>query len=444
MLPLILTLAAGVFAGALDLGVLSPALPEIGRTFAVPTAQLAWIFTIYLLANVASIVVAGALADRYGRRIVYLGCLTVFAAGSLLAISAPSFAVFLLARAIQAAGAGGIFPVAAAAIGDLVAPERRGSALGLVAATWGLAAVIGPLAGGLVTQTLGWRWIFAANIPLALFVAFRARRDLPARAPRQQGRLDLIGLSLLTGGLVALAIGVAELRAAAAGIGIAVLAAFASWELRAEHPVLPPSLMRNPRLALTYVLEVLIGILEGSLFFVPTVLVRGEGLSASAAGAVAAIGAVLFVATIPASGRALDRSGSRAVLSFGTLATAAGLGLFAVGFTHLGAAIAAMIIAGIGFGALLGAPTRYIVTNEAPAESRALAVGLLSQFLIMGQLVGSAFASGMLHAAGDRTPGLRMLYLAFTAVAVIATVPVAWLPSRSQERARLGEAQGNH
>src|ERR1700694_1698359 len=106
-LPLLVTLALGVFAGALDLGVLSPALPALGAAFGVGPRDLAWVFTLYLLANVVAIPIASKLADQLGRRPVYILCVAIFAAGSVLAIAAPSFGVFLAARAIQAAGAGG-------------------------------------------------------------------------------------------------------------------------------------------------------------------------------------------------------------------------------------------------------------------------------------------------------------------------------------------------
>ncbi|MGB6060624.1 MAG: MFS transporter, partial [Candidatus Aquilonibacter sp.] len=185
--PLLLTLALGVFAGALDLGVLSPALPAIAREFAVPTSDLAWIFTLYLLVTVASIAIASTLADRLGRRAVYMSCIGLFALGSIVAVIAPNYGIFLLARAIQALGAGGVFPVATAAIGDVVEPQRRGGALGLVAATWGLAAVIGPAFGGLVTHFVSWRWIFVLNFPLAAIVLFLAYRYIPRSAPRVRG-----------------------------------------------------------------------------------------------------------------------------------------------------------------------------------------------------------------------------------------------------------------
>jgi hypothetical protein len=156
-LPLLVTLALGVFAGALDLGVLSPALPALAHTFAIPGRDVAWVFTLYLFANVVSIPVMTKLSDVYGRRPIYIACVTTFVAGSVLAIAAPTFAVFLVARAIQAVGAEGIFPVAAAAIADRVPLERRGSALGLLGVVWGLAAIVGPTFGGVVTHFVSWR-----------------------------------------------------------------------------------------------------------------------------------------------------------------------------------------------------------------------------------------------------------------------------------------------
>ncbi|MGH7750189.1 MAG: MFS transporter, partial [Candidatus Dormibacteria bacterium] len=218
-LPLILTLALGVFAGALDLGVLSPALPAIGRGFRVAPRDLAWVYTLYLFANVVSIPIAGKLSDARGRRPVYIACVGVFAAGSVLAIGAPSFGIFLVARAIQAAGAGGIFPVAAAAIADRVPADRRGSALGLLGAVWGVAAIVGPTFGGIVTHLISWHWIFIANVPLAIAVIVLARRHLPALAANRRGPLDAAGIGLLALGLLGVMIALTRIDARAAAVG---------------------------------------------------------------------------------------------------------------------------------------------------------------------------------------------------------------------------------
>jgi EmrB/QacA subfamily drug resistance transporter len=445
--PLLFTLGLGVFAGAFDLSVLSPALPALGAAFGVGPRDLAWVFTLYLLANVVAIPIATKLADRYGRRPVYIGCVAVFAAGSVLAIAAPSFAVFLVARAIQAAGAGGIFPVATAALADRVPAERRGAALGLIAATWGLAAVIGPTLGGAITHFISWHWIFVFNVPLALVVIALARVHVPATAANLRGPLDVAGIVTLALGLLA-TMGLMTRLYAFAGpvnatlawsmlaIGVAAFAAFALVERRAQQPVIPPDFFRDRQLAITYTLEILIGALEGALFFIPAALVAAQHLSYAAAGAVATLGAFCFVAVIPLSGRALDRVGSRAVLGAGTVLTAAGLTIFALGFRALAPSLIAMVVAGTGFGALLGAPTRSIVTNRIGPDQRASAVGLLSVFLIIGQIAGGSLGGGVAGSHGSVIDGYRIAYLVFAAIALLATLLTLGLASQRTERAR--------
>ena len=443
--PLLVTLGLGVFAGALDLGVLSPALPALGAAFGAGPRELAWVFTLYLLANVVAIPVMSKLADRYGRRPVYILCVSVFAAGSVLAIAAPSFAVFLIARAVQAAGAGGIFPVATAAIADRVPVERRGAALGLVAATWGLAAVIGPVVGGLITHFVSWHWVFAINVPLAIVVIALARVHVPATIANARGPLDVAGIVTLAIGLLATMSLLSRLYVVDGRtssplawtmlvVAVVAFALFALAERGAAQPVIPLSFFRDRQLMVTYALEVLIGALEGSLFFIPAALVAAQHVSYAAAGGVAALGAFCFVAVIPLSGRALDVVGSRAVLACGAVLTAAGMLIFAFGFARLWPALLAMVVAGVGFGALLGAPTRYIITNRTTPETRASAVGMLSVMLIIGQIVGGSLGGGVAESHGDPVHGYRVAYLVFAGVAVVAALLTSALASRSAER----------
>jgi MFS family permease len=174
--------------------------------------------------------------------------------------------------------------------------------------------------------------------------------------------------------------------------------------------------------------------LEGSLFFIPTVLIGAQGLSYAAAGFIAALGALTFVVVIPMAGRALDRIGSRDVLLVGTILTELGLAIFAIGFTSLPLVLLSMVVAGAGFGALLGAPTRYIVTHETAEASRATGVGLLSQALIVGQILGSSMAGGFFDVAHSEIAGYRQAYLAFCAVAFVALILAATLKPRRDER----------
>ena len=442
---MLLTLGVGVFAGALDLGVLSPALASIAKTFATPPSAVAWVFTLYLFANVVAIPIMSKLSDVYGRRAIYTACVSIFAAGSVLAILAPSFPIFLTARAIQAIGAGGIFPVATAAIADRVPLERRGSALGMLGAIWGLAAIIGPGLGGLLTHFFSWHWIFAANVPLAIIVIALAQRYVPTVAARRRGPLDVAGIVTLGLGLLAVMVALTGLDATSATIpanvrALALVVAPLAFvvlyfvERRAKEPVVVPALFSTKQLAVTYGLEVLIGLLEGALFFIPAALAAADHLNAAAAGGLAAVGAFVFVAVIPAAGRALDAFGSRLVLTVGASLTGIGLALFAATLTSLPLAVAGIAIAGVGFGALLGAPTRYVITNEAPPHLRATAVGLLSVFLIMGQIVGGSLAGGIVGADIDDVTGFRNAYFAFAAIAIVAMIVTGFLASRAQER----------
>jgi len=443
--PLLLTLGLGVFAGALDLGVLSPALPALGAQFGIGPRGLPWVFTLYLLANVVAIPVMSKLADRNGRRPIYILCMSIFAVGSIIAILAPNFGTFLFARAVQAIGAGGIFPVATAAIADRVPADRRGAALGLVAATWGLAAVLGPNLGGILTHVLSWHWIFVANVPLSIVVIVLARTTVPATAANVRGPLDVLGIVLLAAGLVGVMLGLTQYDVTgvtgnlqprlALVAGFALIALFVAAERRAPEPVIPPRFFADGQLALVYGLEILIGILEGALFFIPAALVAGQHLTTAAAGGIAAIGAFMFVAVIPAAGRALDAVGSRIVLGIGSTLTAAGLALFAFGFADLGLSVAAMVVAGTGFGALLGAPTRYIVTNRAGSQQRAAAVGLLSVCLILGQILGGSLAGGVAGSQHDDVLGYRAAYEWFAAIAVVAALLTFTLHAKTRERA---------
>ncbi|HVA37409.1 MAG TPA: MFS transporter [Candidatus Dormibacteraeota bacterium] len=441
--PLLVTLMLGVFMGALDLSALSPALHQIGTQFSAGPRALSWIFTAYLLAYVVAIPVMSKLSDVYGRRAIYIFDVSLFAVGSLIAIAAPSYQILILGRVVQAVGAGGIFPVATATVADRVPEERRGGALGMLGAVWGLAGVVGPALGGAIVHVLDWRWVFAINLPLAaVVIALTARNVHRGGAPRR-GPLDFAGIVLLGAALLAGTAGLTRVDAAnlwsAANvpslwelvIAAVLLLAFAAVERQAADPVVPPVLLRIPTLRLANVLEIGIGVLEGSLFFVPAALMAAEGLNAVAAGALAALAAFCFVAVVPMAGRALDKVGARAVLFVGSLLVTIGMAAFAASLANLGLAIVSLVVAGLGFGALLGAPTRYLVTSAAPREMRATAVGLLSVFLIFGQIAGGSLAGAMVGHQLTGVAGYVHAYVLFAVVAALVTLLTLRIPRKA-------------
>ncbi len=141
-------LFVGVLMAALDIAIIGPALPSIQATFGVDERALTWVFSIYVLMNLVGTPLMAKLSDIYGRRNIYVMDVALFGLGSAIVLVSPSFGVLLLGRAIQGLGAGGIFPVAAAVIGDTFPPEKRGGALGLIGAVFGLAFIVGPILGG--------------------------------------------------------------------------------------------------------------------------------------------------------------------------------------------------------------------------------------------------------------------------------------------------------
>ncbi|MDE2571083.1 MAG: MFS transporter [bacterium] len=440
--PLLVTLMLGVFLGALDLSALSPALHQIGGQFGSDGRALSWIFTAYLLAYVVAIPVMSKLSDVYGRRAVYMLDVALFGVGSLLAIFAPSYEVLIAARVVQAAGAGGIFPVATATVADRVPEDRRGGALGMLGAVWGLAGVVGPALGGTIVHFLDWRWVFAINLPLAVLVMLLALRHVHRGGTPRRGPLDFAGLVLLGTALLAATAGLTQIHSQALltranapslwelVIAAVLLLAFSAVEQQAADPVIPAALLRIPVLRLANVLEIGIGALEGSLFFVPAALMAADGLNAISAGALAALAAFCFVVVVPAAGRALDHVGARAVLFAGSLLVTVGMALFAIFVATLPLAIAALMLAGLGFGALLGAPTRYLVTGAAPAQMRATAVGLLSVFLIFGQIAGGSLAGAMVGLGLGEVHGYMHAYALFAVVAALLTLLTLRIPRK--------------
>ncbi len=249
-------LFAGVLMAALDIGIVGPALPAIQASFGADERGLSWVFGIYILFQLVGAPVLAKFSDRQGRRAIYVGCVAVFAAASLLVALSPTFAVLLTGRAIQGFCAGGILPVASAVIGDTFPPDRRGRALGLIGAVFGIAFLLGPLLGGILLRW-GWQWLFLLNLPLAVVVSWQAARVLPGTRRPMSLPIDWLGIGLLSIMLAALAWAISALDVAALAVSVGssrvlpflLLAAVclpALWlaQKRAADPVLHPELLR--------------------------------------------------------------------------------------------------------------------------------------------------------------------------------------------------------
>ena len=445
---ILLVLFLGVLMGALDIAIVGPAIPAIRSTFGVDDRLTAWIFSIYVLFNLIGTPLMAKLSDQFGRRMVYVVDVVLFAAGSLLVALAPSFAFVLAGRAVQGFGAGGIFPVASAVIGDTFPPEKRGSALGLIGAVFGVAFMVGPILGGVLLMA-GWSWLFLVNLPFAAVVIWLSLRTLPAKRPAATGRLDWPGLLVLAGGLSSLAIAVNQFDTGHVlnsllslnvlpFLVLAVILAFVfvAIERRAANPAVRLDLFTNRQMVLAYILSLGAGIGESGLVFMPSLAVGAFNLKNSEASFLL-IPLVLAMAVVsPVIGRMLDRYGSKVVVFSGTFLLVAGMFVLGgLGAAGIGLFLLAGVLVGGGLSSLLGAPIRYIMLNEAAPGDRSVAQGVTTLSGSVGQLIGGALVGAVAASSADSVAGYSNAYLVVGVLSIILILAASQLKNRASELA---------
>src|SRR3954466_10224068 len=242
-----------LFMAALDNLVVTTALPVIRQSFQANLAELEWIVNAYTLPFAVLLLTGAALGDRFGRRRLFVIGLAIFTGGSALAALAGSASELIAARAIQGLGGAIVLPLTLTNLSAAVPPNRRGVALGAWGGIGGLAVALGPLVGGAIVQGISWQRIFWLNVPFGLVLIPLALRRLQ-ETHGSNGRLDLPGLALSAGGLLALVWGLVRgndagwtsVEVVSALLAVAVvLASFVIWELRSEAPMLPMRFFRN-------------------------------------------------------------------------------------------------------------------------------------------------------------------------------------------------------
>ncbi len=435
----------GVLMGALDIAIVGPALPAIQKQFHIDERGVAWIFTVYVLFNLIGTPLMAKLSDIMSRKKVYIIDITIFAVGSLIVALSPKFGVLLLGRAVQGFGAGGIFPVASAVIGDTFPEDKRGGALGLIGAVFGIAFIIGPAIAGLLLL-LSWHWLFIVNIPIAIAIIFLSLSTLPDNRPPSKKVFDWSGMISLIFILVALSFGFNQINTAHFLqsisslqvwpfflLAILLIPYFTSTEKKAIDPVLRIQLMTSRQVMLVCALAIGAGVSEAAVVFVPPLLVAKFGVTTSQASFMLFPVVLAMAVGSPLAGRMLDKIGSKIVLIIGTLILALGLLGFAFEVETLLAFYIDAILIGIGMGIVVGAPLRYIMLNEAKTTERAAGQGVVRLFTGTGQLFGSALVGAVATSHGGGANGLQNAYL-LTGIIIVILIFVSFgLKSRSEE-----------
>ena len=261
------SLMIALLLSALDNTIVGTAMPTIAGQFNA-FGLYAWVSTSYAVTSTIATLLLGKLSDLYGRRRLLLFTIGLFLFASLLCGAAQTMPQLIAARALQGIGGGGIWGLTFATVGDIVPPRERGKYFGLFSSMWGIAAVLGPLVGGVIVDNASWRWIFLVNLPLGIVAFALLARVLRVPPPSRRPVVDVKGAALLTTCVAAFMLSLEQGQERGwtsvpiiSGFSLAAVAfaMFIRQERRAPEPILPLRLFRNPHLRTSYLLGFLIG-----------------------------------------------------------------------------------------------------------------------------------------------------------------------------------------
>ena len=445
-----LTLLTSILASSLafvDGSVVNVGLPTIGRSLHAGAADLQWVVNAYLLPLSALLLLGGALGDRLGRRTTLVAGVSLFGLASFGCAWAPSLPWLLAGRAAQGVGAALLMPNSLALLGATFRGEARGRAIGLWAATGAAMGALGPVLGGALIDTVGWRAVFLVNLPLAagaVALAVLFARDPPrsARAP-----LDAAGALLATGalGAVTWALTTGSGRGgwtaqawATLALGAGLAAAFAAVERhRGDRAMAPPAMFASPSfVGLTLLTLLLYGAMGGLFVVIPYMLQRLQGWSAVQAGAGLLPLPLILAAASPVMGGLAGRIGPRWPLSVGPLVTGAGVALamrVAPGASYWTTLFPALLVISAGMAGAV-APLTTAVLGSVDAQHTGSASGLNSAVARTGGLVATALLGGVISAQGAELVGQFRLACAVGAGAALLAGVCAFALVRNPRR----------
>lgn len=393
----------GLFLAALDQTIVGPILPRVVGE--LHGANLyTWVVTAYLLTSTVTVPIYGKLSDLFGRKPLLMIGISLFLVGSVLSGLSQEMWQLILFRGIQGLGAGALFPIALAVIGDLFTPAERGKYQGLFGAVFGVSFLIGPGLGGFLTDNFSWHWVFFVNLPIGLFALFVIARLLPThRRPGATRNIDYLGVATFTAGLVPILVGLTNAQSGDWGspgvwglivTGVVFLVIFVVVERFGREPMIPLGLFRIPSFSLSMVavFTAMFGFFS-AVVFLPLwfQVVRGASATASGYNLMPFLFGLILSSVV--SGQVVSRTGHYKWLVVGSLALAStGLLLF----TNLRADTPSIVlwtwmaVMGIGIGPTMAVFT-IIVQNAVPFDKLGAATADLTLFRQVGGTVGLTF-----------------------------------------------------
>ncbi|MFL5675242.1 MAG: MDR family MFS transporter [Chloroflexota bacterium] len=393
----------GLFLGALDQTIVGPALPTIVTQLS-GNDYYVWAITIYLLTSTISVPFWGKLSDVYGRKPIFMIGITIFLIGSALSGLSQNMGMLILFRGFQGIGAGALFPVALAIIGDMFTPQERGKYQGLFGAVFGIAFVAGPLIGGWLTENAGWNWIFYVNIPIGIVALLVIQRLLPTVKTASATRnFDLLGGAIFTIAMVFLLVGLTNKQfgdwtdPTVGGfiiVGIIGTLLFIVAESRAKEPIVPLHLWKGRTYSATMVSVFFAAFaFFGAIVFLPRWFQVVEGFSPTNSGLAALPLMIGLIGSSVISGLIVSRTGRYKWLIVGSVSL---MGVAVLLMTQLTKDTPVpvvwlwMFIAGLGVGPTFSVPT-IVIQNAVPFRELGVATSNLTFFRQIGGTVSLAF-----------------------------------------------------
>ena len=440
-----------VFLAAMESTVVATAMPTVVSSLG-GLRIYSWVFSGFLLTSTVTMPLWGRLSDLFGRRPVYLTGLAIFLAGSALSGVAQSMGQLIAFRMLQGLGAGSLMTLGMTIVGELFGLERRAKMQGYVSGVWGVASLLGPLLGGLLTDHVSWRWVFYINLPFGAVAMLLLAGALP-EGQRRGHALDYPGLALFSIGVSALLVGIME----AGGVGrwtgpdvqlplaaaTVTLGAFVVVERRAGEPIVPLRLFRHRMVAAASLNGLLSGMaMFGAISFVPLFLQHVGGMSATSAGFVLTPFVLGWVAMSIAGARLALRVGYRVLVVSGMACLSAAFLLltrWAPGLTQA-VAMRDALLGGIGMG-LTFVPMLIAVQSAVPRADLGAATSMTQFCRTIGGAVGlSVMGAVMIRRLATGASMAEALHAVFTVGLVMsfaAFVSAFLVPGgRAQELAR--------
>jgi EmrB/QacA subfamily drug resistance transporter len=445
-----------VFLAAMESTVVATAMPRVVESLG-GVQIYSWVFSGFLLTSTVTMPLWGRLSDLLGRRPIFLTGLTIFLVGSALSGAAQNMGQLIGFRMLQGLGAGSLMTLGMTIVGELFGLEQRAKMQGYVSGVWGVASLLGPLLGGLLTDHASWRWVFYINLPFGALAMLLLHGALP-EGQRRPHRLDYAGVALFSAGVSALLFGIMEAGRVGRWTGIDVLlplgvaatalGAFIVVERQASEPIVPLRLFRHRMVTAASVNGLLSGMaMFGAISFVPLFLQHVSGMSATAAGFVLTPFVLGWVAMSIISARLVLRLGYRILVVSGMACLALAflmLARWSLGLTQA-VAMRDALVGGIGMG-LTFVPMLIAVQSAVPRADLGSATSMTQFSRTIGGALGlSVMGAVMIRRLAAGAPMAAALHAVFTVglgISVLALASAFLVPAgRAKELAR-GDVHG--